>query len=73
MDEISALPPSPDDRAGIARQVNAHILEMAESLDSVLKDERPIGFLCECGCLGFVESTPADFRASGGAWIEGHR
>jgi hypothetical protein len=57
MDEISALPPSPDERGDIARQVNAHILEMAEGLDSILRDERPIGFFCECGCLGFVEST----------------
>jgi len=73
MDEISDPLPSPDDRAGIARQVNAHILEMAEGLDSILKDERPIGFLCQCGCLAFVESTPADFRAQEGAWIEGHR
>jgi hypothetical protein len=73
MDEISEPSRSSDDRADIAKQVNAHILEMAEGLDSILKDERPIGFFCECGCLGFVESTPADFRAREGAWIEGHR
>jgi hypothetical protein len=46
---------------------------MAERLDSIVENPRPIGFLCECGCLGNAELTLADFSAGGGAWIEGHR
>jgi len=68
MDTRAAPPTSTD----IARRANAHIAEMAESLDSIVKNPRPIGFLCECGCLGTVELTLADFRASGGARIERH-
>jgi hypothetical protein len=70
MDEI--IPMGTPEAADVATQVNAHIAEMAESLDSIVKDERPIGFFCECGCLGSVEETVAGFRAAGGAWIEGH-
>jgi hypothetical protein len=59
--------------ADTAKQANAHIAEMAENLDSIVDNPRPVGFLCECGCLGVAELTLADFRAAGGAWIEGHR
>ena len=59
--------------AEIARQANAHIHEMAEALDSIVRDERPIGFFCECGCLGVAEATLAEYEEQGGAWIEGHR
>lgn len=69
MDTRAAPPTSTD----IARRANAHIAEMAESLDSIVKNPRPIGFLCECGCLETAELTLADFRVSSGAWIEGHR
>jgi hypothetical protein len=56
-----------------ARRANVHIAEMAESLDSIVENPRPIGFLCECGCLEIVELTLAAYRASGGARIKGHR
>lgn len=69
MDTRAAPPASTE----IARRANAHMAEMAESLDSIVKNPRPIGFLCECGCLGTAELTLVDFRASGGARIEGHR
>jgi hypothetical protein len=69
MDTRTAPPSSTD----IARRANTHIAEMAESLDSIVKNPRPIGFLCECGCLGIAELTLANFRASDGARIEGHR
>jgi hypothetical protein len=59
--------------ADIARQVNGHIREMAEALDSIVRDERPIGFFCECGCLETAEATLAEYEDQGGAWIEGHR
>ena len=55
-----------------ARRANAHIAEMAESLDSIVRNPRPIRFLCECGCFGIVELTLTNYRASGGARIEGH-
>jgi hypothetical protein len=56
-----------------ARRANNHIAEMVEKLDSIVEDERRIGFFCECGCFGSTEVTLDDFRAAGGAWIEGHR
>jgi hypothetical protein len=40
--------------AEIARQANEYIREMAEELDAVARNERPVGFVCECGCLGIV-------------------
>jgi len=69
MDTRAAAPSSTD----IARRANVHIAEMAEQLDSIVHNPRPIGFLCECGCLENAELTLADFHASSGARIEGHR
>jgi hypothetical protein len=68
--DTRAVPPA---SADTARRANAHIAEMAERLDSIVENPRPIGFLCECGCLGIAEVPLADFRGAGGAWIEGHR
>jgi hypothetical protein len=59
--------------AEIARQANAHIREMAEQLDSLIPDRRPIGFFCECGCMETASVTLAKYAAQDGAWIEGHR
>ena len=59
--------------AEIARQANAYIREMAEQLDAVARNERPVGFICECGCLRIVETTVAEYASADGAWIEGHR
>ena len=67
------IPGGTSEAADVANQANAHIAEMAEGLDSIVRSPRPIGFFCECGCLGSVEVTVAEFRAAGGAWIEGHR
>jgi hypothetical protein len=58
--------------ADIAREANAHIREMAMELDALVPDERPIGFFCECGCMGIATVTLADYDTQGGAWIEGH-
>jgi hypothetical protein len=69
MDTRTAPPSSTD----IARRANVHIAEMAEQLDSIVKNPRPIGFLCECGCLGTAELTLADYGTAGGAWIAEHR
>jgi hypothetical protein len=68
--DTRAAPPA---FADTAKRANVHIAEMAERLDSIVENPRPIGFLCECGCLGNAELTLADFSAGGGAWIEGHR
>jgi hypothetical protein len=68
--DTHAAPPA---FADTARRANAHIAKMAEQLDSIVENPRPVGFLCECGCLGDTELVLADFRAVGGAWIEGHR
>ena len=66
-------PADRDAAAEIARQANAYIREMAEELDAVARSERPVGFVCECGCLGIVEATVAEYASAEGAWIEGHR
>jgi hypothetical protein len=47
--------------------------DMAQNLDSIAPNERPIGFFCECGCMGFAEVTLDEFEAAGGAWLEGHK
>jgi hypothetical protein len=61
--------PKTTDRAWLAREVNKHILELSERLH----DERPIGFFCECGCMGIVSSTQADYEQSDGVWLDGHQ
>lgn len=58
--------------AAVARQANAYIREMAEELDAAAHDERAVGFVCECGCLGIVEATVAEYASADGAWVEGH-
>jgi hypothetical protein len=66
--------PKPDPHADeIARQANGHIHEMAEALESIVADERPIAFFCECGCMGIAELTLAEYASAGGAWRKGHR
>jgi hypothetical protein len=50
-----------------ARQVNARIYSIVEALDPT-----PADFLCECGCLGFVLRTPAEYDADGGAFQSRH-
>jgi hypothetical protein len=57
------------DRAWLARETNANIRQLAESL----RDERPIGFFCECGCMGIVLVTLAEYDLAGGVWLDGHR
>ena len=65
-------PDSRPDAAQIAREANAHIREMAEGLNALVPDGRPIGFFCECGCLEIATMTLADFEAAGGVWLDGH-
>src|SRR6266480_7781418 len=67
-----ALRPGSPDAADIAKLVNAHISEMASNLDAILPDERPIGFFCECGCMGITMVGLADYAAAGAAWLDGH-
>jgi hypothetical protein len=71
--EAASTPESPDpetpDRAWVAREVNKHIRELSETL----RDERPIGFFCECGCMGIAVTTPARYDEQGGAWCENHQ
>jgi DNA-binding NarL/FixJ family response regulator len=58
--------------AAIAREANVYIREMAEELDAVAHDERAVRFVCECGCLGIVEATVAEYASADGAWVAGH-
>ena len=45
---------------------------MAEQLDAVARGEQPVGFICECGCMGIVEATPTEYASADGALVEGH-
>jgi hypothetical protein len=56
------------DRAWVARETNANIRQLAKSL----RDERPIGFFCECGCMEITMATIAEYDAADGAWLDGH-
>lgn len=58
--------------AEVAREVNVAISELEHRLDAFRTSAYPVGFFCECGCMGLAPTTMADFRKSGGAWIEGH-
>lgn len=54
-----------------ARIANGYIAELAEKLGG-RPERQPLGLLCECGCLGIVETTLADYHARKGAWLSGH-
>jgi len=68
MDDAPNNPKIPE-RARVAREVNQHILELSERLH----DQRPIGFFCECGCMGIALATPAQYVDARGVWIAGHK
>jgi hypothetical protein len=50
------------------RETNGHIRALARSFH----DEREVGFFCECGCMGLVFATIAEYDEQGGVFIEGH-
>ena len=54
-----------------AKEANAGIREAAGSLLNG-DVEAPFDFLCECGCMGIVSLTLADYVAAG-AWLDGHK
>jgi hypothetical protein len=62
-------PDNPKMPAWVARETNANIRQLAKSL----RDERPVGFFCECGCMEITMATVAEYDAASGAWIEGHQ
>jgi hypothetical protein len=68
MDDAPDNPEMPD-RAWVARETNAYIRQLANAL----RDERPVGFFCECGCMEIVMATTAEYNEASGAWLEGHR
>jgi hypothetical protein len=68
MDDAPNNPKMPD-RAWVARETNSHIRRLAKSL----RDERPVGFFCECGCMEIVLVTIVDYDEHGGAWLDGHK
>jgi hypothetical protein len=67
MDDAPYNPETPD-RAWLARETNGHIRQLAKSL----RDEHPVGFFCECGCMEIVLVTIAEYDAAGGALLGGH-
>jgi hypothetical protein len=63
--------------AEFAREANAHILALDASLCEISvhalgPDPGPIDFFCECGCMGRVALTCAEYERDGGAWLKGH-
>lgn len=69
-------PEPPDIRpqaAEAARAANSHILALEEQLVPRGRDEREIGFFCECGCLEVVTMTRAQYETACGARLFGHR
>jgi hypothetical protein len=69
---MATIPVPRSAAAQVARETNAYIRSMAESLEEVAPDERPIGLFCECGCMGLATATLLDYESAGGAWLEGH-
>jgi hypothetical protein len=65
-------PETRPDAAYAAREANAYILVLEERLVPRGREEHEIGFFCECGCLGVVTMTRAEYEAGGGAWLDGH-
>jgi hypothetical protein len=66
---MTAPGPQTPDRASIAKETNGQIRTLARSL----RDEREIGFFCECGCMGLAFATIAEYDEAGGAWRAGHK
>jgi hypothetical protein len=58
--------------AEVARQVNAQIREIAESLAIRGDDGHKYTFFCECGCLQPLARTLAEVTREGFALADGH-
>jgi hypothetical protein len=58
--------------AEVARQVNAQISEIADSLAIRGDDGHKYTFFCECGCLQPVELALGAFRKSQQVLVDGH-
>jgi hypothetical protein len=61
------------DAAAAAREVNAQIRAIAESLAADDEAEEMYTFFCECGCLHTVTLTLADFLVARAAFVAGHQ
>lgn len=59
--------------AEVAREVNAQIRAIAESLDADDDHAETYTFFCECGCLHTVTLTLADFLVARAAFVAGHQ
>jgi hypothetical protein len=53
----------------LSREVNTRIHEISAGQ---VNDDIVIEYLCECGCMGLVPLTIAQFEAEGGAWQPAH-
>ena len=71
--ESIATEPPTSRRIEAARRANGHLLALAARSHSREREERLIGFLCECGCLATATSTSAEYEVSGGAWLADHK
>jgi hypothetical protein len=58
--------------AEVARQVNAQIREIAESLATQGDESHEYTFFCECGCLQPLTRTLPELTRQGFALAQGH-
>jgi hypothetical protein len=69
----------PDSAAAeIAKYANSQILALDArfrevTVHALVPEEEPIGLFCECGCMGTVATTRAEYAEAGGAWLEEHK
>jgi hypothetical protein len=59
--------------AEVARQLNAQIREIAESLAAQGDESHKYTFFCECGCLQPLARTLPDIAREGFALADGHQ
>jgi len=55
----------------VAKDFNQHVLK-AGSFEARFAPGEPMTFLCECGCMGRVAMTVAQYLERGAAMIAGH-
>ena len=70
---IVASEPPTCRRMEAAKKANEHLFALAERQHATAREERLVGFFCECGCLDTATLTPAEYEAAGGAWCAGHK
>jgi hypothetical protein len=73
-DGVIVAPEPPTSRRMVAaKRANGHLLALTERQRGNSRDERLVGFLCECGCMDTATMTVSEYEGAGGAWCAGHK